>query len=257
MSVTKAVVLAGGLGKRLKPLTDNTPKPLIEVAGKPIIVHQMNWLKRFGIEEFIVTIGHLKERFMEVLGSGKRYGVHVSYVVEEEPLGTAGGLNNAEPLLDREEAFYVVNGDVITDIDLRGLSDGLEEGFIGVLALVPLPSPYGVVVSSNEGVIKRFDEKPLLREHWINAGVYLFKPKIFDHLPERGDLERAVFPRLAKMGKLRAVKYPNSEIWKSIDTWKDLEEAEEMLKRLNFLKPGDHPLEKTFKPYAGDRQGKG
>ena len=81
----KAVILAGGQGRRLKPLTDSTPKPLIPVAGKPIVAWQIEWLRRYGVEQFILSIGYLKERFIEVLGSGRRYGVHVSYVVEEEP----------------------------------------------------------------------------------------------------------------------------------------------------------------------------
>jgi NDP-sugar pyrophosphorylase family protein len=93
----KAVILAGGQGKRLKPLTDSTPKPLIPVAGKPIVAWQIEWLRRYGVEQFILSIGYLKEKFIEALGSGRRYGVHVSHVVEEEPLGTAGGLKNAKP----------------------------------------------------------------------------------------------------------------------------------------------------------------
>ncbi|MEM2240321.1 MAG: nucleotidyltransferase family protein [Candidatus Bathyarchaeia archaeon] len=230
----KAVILAGGQGKRLKPLTDSIPKPLIEVAGKPIIVHQMEWLKRYGVDEFIVTIGYLKDRFIETLGSGRKYGVHVSYVVEEEPLGTGGGLKNAEPLLKNEGFFYVVNGDVLTDIDPRRLLEACDGGFTGVIALVPLPSPYGLVVSDDKGVVELFQEKPVIQGHWINAGIYLFKPEVFKYLPDRGDLERTLFPRLAEEGRLRAVKYQSPVFWRSIDTWKDLEEVEAVLKETCF-----------------------
>lgn len=228
----KAVILAGGQGKCLKPLTDNTPKPLICVAGKPIIVHQMDWLKRHGVGEFIVTIGYLKDRFIEVLGSGRKYGVHVSYVVEEEPLGTGGGLKNAEPLLKNEEVFYVVNGDVLTDIDLGRLLEELGEA-LGVIALVPLSSPYGTVKLEGS-TVSSFEEKPTLKDYWINAGVYLFKPGVFKYLPEKGDLEKTLFPRLAEEGKLKAVKYSNGCFWKSIDTWKDLEEVEGILGKTDF-----------------------
>ncbi|MEM1557854.1 MAG: NDP-sugar synthase [Candidatus Bathyarchaeia archaeon] len=224
----KAVILAGGQGKRLKPLTDSTPKPLICVAGKPIIVHQMDWLKRHGVCEFIVTIGYLKDRFVEALGS-RKYGVHISYVVEEEPLGTGGGLKNAEPLLRSESFFYVVNGDVLTDMDLSRLLKELGE-FLGVIALVPLPSPYGIVKLEGSRVLC-FEEKPIIRDYWINAGVYLFKPDVFEYLPERGDLEKTLFPRLAEEGMLKAVEYSNGCFWKSIDTWKDLEEAEDILRK--------------------------
>jgi len=226
--------LAGGQGKRLKPLTDDTPKPLIRVAGKPIIVHQMEWLKKYGVEDFILSVGYLRERFVEELGSGRKHGVHVSYVVEEEPLGTAGGLKNAKPLLDGEDYFYVVNGDILTDIDLRRLLEADAEGFIGAIALVPLPSPYGLVVSDDKGVVELFQEKPIISDHWINAGVYLFKPEVFEYLPDRGDLERTAFPRLAEEGRLRAVKYQSPVFWRSIDTWKDLEEVEAVLKEACF-----------------------
>jgi NDP-sugar pyrophosphorylase family protein len=224
----KAVILAGGQGKRLKPLTDSTPKPLIPVAGKPIVAWQIEWLKRYGVEQFILSIGYLKEKFIEVLGSGRRYGVHVSYVVEEEPLGTAGGLKNAKPLLDKEDAFYVLNGDIITDLDPSKLVEGLEDKAVGVIALIPMPSPYGVVDCDEKGYVKSFLEKPSL-PHWINAGIYLFKPEIFDYTPDKGDLEKTAFPLLAKEGKLKAVKCKSFGIWKSIDTAKDIEEAENIL----------------------------
>ncbi|MBS7619011.1 nucleotidyltransferase family protein [Candidatus Bathyarchaeota archaeon] len=223
----KAVILAGGQGKRLKPLTDENPKPLIRVAGKPIVVWQMRWLKHYGVESFILSIGYLKERFLEVLGSGRKYGVNISYVVEEEPLGTGGGLKNAEPLLKNEEFFYVVNGDVLTDIDLGRLLDGLGEAS-GVIALVPLPSPYGIVRLEGS-TVSSFEEKPVIRDYWINAGVYLFKSEVFKYLPERGDLEKTLFPRLAEEGRLKAVKYLDGCFWKSVDTWKDLEEVEVIL----------------------------
>jgi NDP-sugar pyrophosphorylase family protein len=225
----KAVILAGGQGRRLKPLTDSTPKPLIPVAGKPIVAWQIEWLKRYGVEQFILSIGYLKEKFIEALGSGRRYGVRISYVVEEEPLGTAGGLKNTKPLLDKEDAFYVVNGDIITDLNPSKLVEGLEDKAACVIALILMPSPYGVAECDEKGYVRSFLEKPSL-PHWINAGIYLFKPEIFDYMPEKGDLEKTVFPLLAKEGKLKAVKYKSFRIWKSIDTVKDIEEVEGFLK---------------------------
>jgi glucose-1-phosphate thymidylyltransferase len=204
---------------------------MVEVAGRPIIVHQFDWLKRYGVEKFIVTIGHLKERFLEALGSGRKYGVHVSYVVEEEPLGTAGGLKNARALVDREDAFYVLNGDVLTDIDPRKTLEALDGGALGVIALVSLQSPYGVVSSDEKGYVTLFREKPTLGEYWINAGLYAFKPKVFEYLPDRGDLEAGVFQKLAEMKLLKSVKYSDYGFWKSVETWKDLEEAERLLAR--------------------------
>lgn len=219
----KAVVLAGGFGKRLRPLTDNRPKPLVEVGGKPIVEWQVWWLKRFGVSTFIMCVGYLKEKFFEVLGNGSRFGVRIYYSVEEEPLGTGGALKNAEDLLRNEEVFVVVNGDVLTNLDVGRLIKAAG-GAVGAIALVPLPSPYGIVETEDD-LAKSFVEKPTLSDYWINAGVYAFTPAVFPYLPARGDIEREAFPRIAREGRLRAVKYDGAA-WKSIDTHKDLEEAE-------------------------------
>lgn len=229
----KALILAGGFGKRLKPLTDQTPKPLLEVAGKPIIVHQIDWLKQYEVKEIILTIGYMKEKFIEFLGSGRRYNVNICYVVEDEPLGTAGAVKNAESLLKNEPYFYVVNGDVLTSLDPSKLLKALDQTTIGAIATVPLPSPYGIIYSDPQDRITGFKEKPSLREYWINAGVYAFKPEILNRLPEKGSIEEA-FEKIAPEGKLKTVKYPDI-FWKSIDTFKDIEEAEKTLAQKRIL----------------------
>ncbi len=222
----KAVILAGGYGKRLRPYTENTPKPLVEVAGKPILVWQIEWLKKYGVLEYVILVGYLKEKIIEYLGSGSKLGVHVTYVVEDTPLGTAGALKNAEPFLRNEEVFLVLNGDIITNLDPRPLISALRSGknVIGAIASVPLRSPYGIIEVDADGFVKSFREKPVLQDYWINAGVYAFTPEIFNYLPERGDIERATFPKLAEKRKIVAVYY-TSAYWRSIDTLKDIEEA--------------------------------
>ena len=223
----KAVILAGGLGKRLRPLTDSIPKPLIEVGGKPIILWQIEWLRSYGVDEFVVCVGYLKEKIINYLGDGSEHGVRIGYVVERRPLGTGGAIKNAEVFLRNESGFFVVNGDVITTIDPRELTD-LGPEHVGAIALVPLRSPYGVVEFDDDLTIRSFVEKPLLRDYWINAGVYYFKPDIFRYLPAEGDIERTAFPHLARAGLLRAVKYEGA-FWRSIDTVKDLEEVSRLL----------------------------
>lgn len=222
MSGLKAVILAGGFGKRLRPLTDSTPKPLLEVGGKAILEWQVEWLKRQGVSAVILCVGYMKEKFFEVVGGGSSLGVRVYYSVEDEPLGTGGALKVARHLLEGEEAFLVLNGDILTNLDVRPLLEALR-GAVGSIALVPLPCPYGVVETSGNRVAS-FAEKPVLRDYWINAGVYAFTPEVFDYLPDKGDLERSALPRLALHGSLVAVKYEDV-VWKSIDTHKDLEEA--------------------------------
>ncbi len=222
----KAVILAGGYGKRLRPLTEEVPKPLVEVAGKPIIIWQIEWLKKYGIRDFIILVGYLRHRIIERLGSGQSLGVRVAYVVEDEPLGTGGALKNAEHLLRGEEVFLVLNGDIITDLNPMRLVEELEKrrGAVGAIAAIPLRCPYGLLEITEEGLVKGFREKPILREYWVNAGVYALRSEILDYLPRKGDIERTAFPKLASEGRLIAVKYLDV-YWRSIDTFKDVEEA--------------------------------
>jgi len=220
----KAAIIAGGFGKRLRPLTDNRPKPLIEVGSKAIIEWQIEWLRRYGVNVVVVLAGYLRERLIEFLGSGGRYGIRVTYVIEDEPLGTGGALKNAEHVLS-DDVFIAVNGDVITNIDLSRLVSELRGSkALAAIALVPLKSPYGIVRLGSGGYVESFAEKPLLREYLINAGVYAMRPEVFNYIPEKGDLERVTFPKLASEGLLKGVVFEGC-YWRSIDTVKDVEEA--------------------------------
>jgi len=231
----KALILAGGYGKRLRPITEELPKPLIEVAGKPILAWQIELYKRHGIKDIVLAVGHLKEKVIERVGSGSAYGVRVVYVVEDKPLGTGGAIKNAEVALKGEDMFVASNGDVITNLDVSKLCEALKKSdAVAAMSLVPLPSPYGIVITDESGRVKEFKEKPKLKDYWINAGIYCMRSQIFDYLPESGDVERTAFPELAKEGKLIAVKYPDV-FWKSIDTFKDLEEANKILSELSLF----------------------
>ncbi len=232
----KAAILAGGYGKRLRPLTSDRPKPLVEVAGKPIIVWQIEWLKKHGITEIIVLAGYLYARLIEYLGNGSRFGVRIAYVIEEEPLGTAGALKNAEHLLRNEDVFLVLNGDIITNLDPHRLVKTLQgrSEIIAVIAAVPLRSPYGILRIDADGYIREFVEKPVLYEYWINAGVYAMKPDVFEYLPERGDIEKTTFPKLAQEKRLVAVQYRDI-FWRSIDTYKDVEEVSKELQAAQLV----------------------
>ena len=183
----RAVILAGGYGKRLKPYTENVPKPLLPVAGRSILEWQIRWLKHYGFEEILICAGYLKEKLVNEVGSGVKYGVRVGYVVEDEPLGTGGALKNAEHILRNDESFLLINGDILTDLDPNELLEDLEGRYLGAIALVQLPSPYGIVkFDEKTRKVISFVEKPRLMDYWINAGVYVFKREVFDYLPERG-----------------------------------------------------------------------
>lgn len=231
----KAVILAGGYGKRLKPYTETVPKPLLPVAEKPILEWQLRWLKYYGFEEVLICAGYLKEKLIEEVGSGSRYGVRIGYVVEDKPLGTGGALKNAEHILVNEKVFIVVNGDILTDLNPNRLLENLGEKDLGVLALTPLPSPYGVIkFDSSTLKILNFVEKPKIKEYWINAGVYAFRSEVFKYLPEKGDIERTALPKLAEEGKLRAALFEEN-FWMSIDSHKDLEEASKHVPSLSIF----------------------
>lgn len=223
-----AVILAGGYGKRLRPLTDDKPKPLIEIAGKPIIEWQILWLKSFGINSFIVLTGYKWEILIKWLSENeKRLGISTYFSIEEEPLGTGGALKKVKNLLKDENAFIVTNGDIITDLDISQLK--LKESIVAI-SLVPLKSPYGIVETQGDKIID-FKEKPILENYWINAGVYLMSNRVFEYLPDKGDMEKTTFPKLAKESLLTGVKFYNV-YWRSIDTIKDIEEASEDLMRM-------------------------
>ena len=231
----KAVILAGGYGKRLKPYTENVPKPLLPVAGRSILEWQVRWLKHYGFEEILICAGYLKEKLVNEVGSGVKYGVRVGYVVEDEPLGTGGALKNAEHILRNDESFLLKNGDILTDLNPNELLEDLEGEYLGAIALVQLPSPYGIVKFDEKTCkVISFVEKPRLMDYWINAGVYVFKREVFDYLPERGDIEKTALPRLADDGKLKAHLFENA-FWMSIDSHKDLEEASKIIPTLSIF----------------------
>lgn len=220
------MILAGGFGKRLRPLTDDRPKPLVEVAGRPILAWQMDWLRDQGVSDIVLAVGYLGGKIFDYVGDGSQFGVKVYYSVEREPLGTGGAVKNALRYIN-DEHFIVVNGDVITNLRIDRLIKALRGDVTGAIALTPLRSPYGIVQVDDEGFIVNFQEKPQL-PYLINAGVYVLKSSIRDYLPEKGDIEVYTFPRLAKDRRLVGVVY-SDVYWKSIDTLKDLEEADKAI----------------------------
>jgi NDP-sugar pyrophosphorylase family protein len=216
----KAVVLAGGFGKRLKPLTDQRPKPMIEVLNVPIVEWQVRWLSKFGVKDFVMCVGYMRQQIFDHIGNGSKFGAKIEYSIEEEPLGTGGALKNAKELLADEESFFMVNGDVLTELD----PNRLHVASLHTIALLPLRSPFGVVELDRNSKVLGFVEKPEIQDKWINAGVYHFTQEVFRYLPKNGNIEVTALPTLAQEGKLKAVKYQNV-FWRSIDSHKDIEEA--------------------------------
>ena len=218
----KAVILAGGYSKRLRPITETIPKPLVVVGGKPILEWEMEWLERCGIRSFVFLVGYLKEKVMEYVDSrAEARGIRVEYSEEEAPMGTAGALKNAEGILYGEDRFVMMNGDTISNVDVRRLS--IDSGTVAALALVQLRSNYGITRLEGDRIVK-FDEKPVLPEYWMNTGIYLMSRQIFAYLPKGGNLESTTFAELARIKQLKGVKFPGA-YFKGVDMMKDMEEV--------------------------------
>ena len=213
----KAIILAGGRGKRLRPITDYVPKPLVPLNNIPIIEWQIRYLKKFGIEEIIICTGYKAEMIKNFLAMKNNLGVKIKFSVEKTPLGTGGAIKQAG-LLIKDKSFFVLNGDTITNINLDQLAKKQNS-----IASIELKTKFGIMETNNDKVTK-FREKKEIPDVWMNAGVYHLQKEILQDLPKKGDIEKTVFPDYAKKGKLTTVKFKNT-IWYSIDSFKDIEEC--------------------------------
>lgn len=202
----KAVIMAGGEGTRLRPLTSNAPKPMLPIANRPMMEHVIGLLRQHGIEEIVVTVAFLANAIKTYFGDGSEFGVSIEYADEPVPLGTAGSVGNARHLLD--ERFVVISGDVITDLDLSAIIAFHEEKqAMATIGLTPVENPleFGIVITRPDGTIERFLEKPTWGQVFsdtINTGIYVLEPEIFRYIPEGRsvDFSGEVFPRLLSEG---------------------------------------------------------
>ncbi len=200
----KAVVMAGGEGSRLRPLTSRRPKPLVPVVGRPCMEHVLRLLRRHGITEVIITLQYLGASIRNYFGDGAELGMQLEYVVEDRPLGTAGSVRNAASLL--EETFIVISGDALTDIDLtQAVAFHRDHGSQATLVLSRVANPleYGVVITTADGRIERFLEKPSWGEVFsdqVNTGIYIVEPAVLEYCPEAVacDWSQDVFPEMLR-----------------------------------------------------------
>jgi len=221
-----ALIIAGGEGQRLRPLTADRPKPMIRVAGKPILEYQMEWLREQGVTNVVVLCGYKAEVIQTHFWDGRDWGLSIAYSREEEPLGRGGALRQGYDLVPPQQEFVIaLNGDTITRQPLAPMIHyHRRTRAAATVMLSPLISPYGIANVSRQGRISTFVEKPPL-PHWVNAGIYVLSPEFFRHLPRQGDHETTVFPRLAAEGRLFG--YRSRAYWRPIDSIKDLSEAEQ------------------------------
>ena len=224
--ISQAVILAGGKGVKMRPLTYEVPKPLIPVSGKPAIVYAIEMLRDAGIRDIIIAIGHLGNKIKEEIGNGKKYGVNISYSEETTPLGNAGALRNASAFLQKKP-FIVMNGDVLTSINLSDLvAFHDEDRYMATMSLSTEPNTkgYGVALLRGEKVVGFMKQDGKQTTQLVNAGVYIMNPDIMNYIPKSGPASlEDVFVKLADEGKLAGYTFEGA--WYEVSTPENYERA--------------------------------
>ena len=224
----KALILAGGRGKRLRPLTDKIPKPLILINNLPLIERSVKYLKKFGINDIIICSGYKSKQIENFLKKKKNFNCKIEFSIEKTPLGTAGAIKKATEKIS-DESFVVINGDVITNINLRKI---LKKP--NTIAANELKTKFGTMEIKNSK-ITAFNEKTDVEDVWMNPGIYHLSSDIRKILPKKGSLESLVFPKLAKKNLLFTIKFKNA-LWHSIDSHKDIELCSNDIKSKKYAK---------------------
>lgn len=240
LAIDKAVLLVGGKGTRLAPITNATPKPMIRIAGAPVTEHQILKARDAGVKEIVLATSYLAEVFQPYFGNGEKFGVSIKYAVEKEPLGTGGAIANAakELSLSSDESIFIFNGDVLSEHNLAAQSRFHQElGADVTLHLIEVPDarPYGCVPIDQNGRVLEFLEKmPEPKAKTINAGCYIFKSEIIEKLP-RGEvisIERDAFPKWLS-NDCRIYGYLDSSYWIDMGTPEAMVRASRDLVRRN------------------------
>lgn len=220
----QALILAGGKGTRLRPLTVYTPKPIVPICNRPFLLYQIDTLKRAGITDITLSLSYQPHKIEHQLGDGSDFGVNLRYTVEPQPMGTAGAYKYAEDLI--REPTVVFNGDILTDLDLKAvIREHNDRKATATIVLTPVenPSAYGLVETEADGRVRRFLEKPKADEitcNTINAGTYILEPRVLDYIPagENHSFEYGLFPTLLMRKEPFFAHTPARTYWMDIGT---------------------------------------
>ena len=223
----RALILAGGKGTRLRPLTVYTPKPIVPIANRPFLLYQLEVLAKAGITDITLSLSYQPNKIEDLLGDGSDFGVSLSFVTEPSPMGTAGAYRYAAG--DSKETMIVLNGDILTDVDMNAIIDRHRSSGAEVtiaLARVADPSNYGLVETDNDGRVSGFIEKPSEEEakrlgvDTINAGIYILEPSVLDLIEEgaNSSFEYVVFPSLLESGRAVRSYIIEGRYWRDIGT---------------------------------------
>lgn len=251
----KALFLAGGMGTRLKPLTDNLPKPMVPMMGKPLLERNMLKLKNCGVDEIILSTSYKPQKIKEYFGDGAKLGLKIHYVCEDIPLGTGGAIKNTQEFFD--DTFLIFNADILSNINILDMLNFHKEKRASVTIAatrVENPSLYGVIEYGEDLYAESFTEKPKpseIKSNYINAGIYIFEPEVLKEIPdsEAVSVERETYPLLLEKGYPIAV-YKSGEYWMDIGTVEKYRQAHQDI--LNGSCPLPEFREKNWRIFIGD-----
>jgi len=233
--IKKAIIVAGGRGKRLRPMTDFIPKPMVTIAGKPVLEHIINHLKNFGITDFIITICYLPKVITEYFGDGSRFGIHITYLFEDEkkPLGTAGAVKNAQKYLD--DTFILTSGDTLRTLDIKKMyAQHIKHNAFVTMNVYKRygVNPKSMILFDDDFRVSKFVERPSKKEQtadfvWANGFFFIFEPNIFSYIPKNvpSDFGKDILPRLINEKK-KVFAFPTDEYFVDIGDTVKLQKAQ-------------------------------
>jgi mannose-1-phosphate guanylyltransferase len=226
-----AIVLSGGAGVRLRPITQELPKGLVKVGGKPLLQWIIEWLKSYGISDIVIGVAYLKEKIIAFFKDGRDFGVNIRYSVHTVNGGTGEGFRLAIQRYADQRSFFALNGDQITDLNLMSMFRTHRKGRpIATVAAVHPRLPFGLVMTDARGYCKGFLEKPVLKSITCSSGIYLFEKDILQYLPVKGDIEKTTLPRITAMNLLKVHIHRGQFL--TVNTLKELDEAKQRLEEM-------------------------
>lgn len=225
-----AVILAGGAGVRLRPITDDMPKALVKVGEKPLLQWVVEWLRDGGVDDIVIGVAYLKEKITRYFGNGSKFGVHVRYSVHSVEGGTGEGFRLAIRRHVTSDDFLALNCDQIANVNLRAIfRSHTASKATATLAVVHPQLPFGLVHIDSRGLCVGFEEKPLMRSIFCSAGIYVFNKSILQALPRQGDIEKTTFPTLAKDRRLKV--YIHNGSFLTVNSLRELEVADREMRK--------------------------
>lgn len=227
-----AIVLSGGAGVRLQPITRDIPKGLVQIGGKPILQWVIEWLKSNGVVNIVIGIAYLGDKIKSWLRDGRELGVDISYSVHTVDGGTGEGFRLGIDRYVDDETFFALNGDQITDLDLKSMFRTHTRAVaLATVGVVHPRLPFGLVLADKNGYCRGFMEKPIMKSIICSSGIYVFQRDIMPYLPKKGDIEKSTLPLLTSKRQLKV--YIHNGRFLTVNTLKELEEAERDLKEMD------------------------